>query len=223
MDSPRTILPSETAKRAVLRAAMLLALACLPGCNIIYKTSLHQPDYYYLNPHKHLPAVGKVVILDMNNDSSYPQISADMTEALFQALQKEQLFSITVVRRTDTSWKSLQLDADAPYTLQQLAEMRKALNCNAVIVGSVTTYQPYPQMIIGLRLKLVDLTDGQLLWAIEQIWDTTDKTMEKRVKDYYQDQVHSGFGPLREQLVLVSSLNFIKFVAYEVAKTMYSN
>jgi hypothetical protein len=101
--------------------------------------------------------------------------------------------------------------------------MRKALNCNAVIVGSVTTYQPYPQMIIGLRLKLVDLTDGQLLWAIEQIWDTTDKTMEKRVKDYYQDQIHSGFGPLREQLVLVSSLNFIKFVAYEVAQTMYSD
>lgn len=220
MDSPRTIPPSETAKRAVLRAAMLLALACLPGCNVIYKTSLHQPDYYYLNPHKNLPAVGKVVILDMHNDSIYPQISADMTEALFQALQKEQLFSITVVRRTDPSWKSLQLDADTPYMLQQLAEMRKALNCNAVIVGSVTTYQPYPQMIIGLRLKLVDLTDGQLLWAIEQIWDTTDKTMEKRVKDYYQDQIHSGFGPLREQLVLVSSLNFIKFVAYEVAQTM---
>jgi hypothetical protein len=220
MDSPRTILPSETAKRAVLRAAMLLAFACLPGCNVIYKTSLHQPDYYYLNPHKKLPTVGKVVILAMNNDSSYPQISADMTEALFQALQKEQLFSITVVRRTDPSWKSLQLDADAPYTLQQLAAMRKALNCNAVIVGSVTTYQPYPQMIIGLRLKLVDLTDGQLLWALEQIWDTTDKTMEKRVKDYYQDQIHSGFGPLREQLVLVSSLNFIKFVAYEVAQTM---
>jgi hypothetical protein len=220
MDSPRTIPPSEAAKRTVLRAAMLLALACLPGCNVIHKTSSHQPDYYYLNPHKRLPAVGKVVLLDMNNNSSYPQISADMTEALFQALQKEQLFSLTVVRRTDPSWKSLQLDVDAPYTLQQLAAMRKALNCNAVIVGSVTTYQPYPQMIIGLRLKLVDLTDGQLLWAIEQIWDTTDKTMEKRVKDYYQDQVHSGFGPLREQLVLVSSLNFIKFVAYEVAQTM---
>ena len=98
--------------------------------------------------------------------------------------------------------------------------MRKALNCNALLVGTVTAYQPYPHLSIGLRLKLIDLEDGQLLWAFEQIWDTTDKTTEKRIKDYFQAQIRSGITPLHEQLVVVSSLKFVKFVAYEVAETM---
>ena len=98
--------------------------------------------------------------------------------------------------------------------------MRDGLNCNALLAGTVTSYQPYPHLSIGLRLKLIDLADGQLLWAFEQIWDTTDKTTEKRIKEYFQTQIISGITPLHEQLVVVSSLKFVKFVAYEVAKTM---
>ena len=75
-------------------------------------------------------------------------------------------------------------------------------------------------MTIGLRLKLVDLRDGRLLWALEQIWDNSDKTTEYRIKDYFQYQKRSGFAPLREQLVTVSPLEFIKFVSYEVAGTL---
>lgn len=181
---------------------------------------MREPDYYYLNPHKNLPAIGTVVLVELDNDSSYPQISADMTQALFRALQKKQIFSVAVVRQTDPAWRSLQVDADSPHTLDQIAAMRRALKSNALLVGTVTTYQPYPHMTIGLRLKLVDLTDGQLLWAFEQVWDTTDKITEKRIKDYFHDQIRTGFAPQAEQLVVVSSLEFVKFVAYEVAQTM---
>ena len=143
-----------------------------------------------------------------------------MTDALFQALQKKQVFSIESVDQSDPAWRSLQLDADAPLSLEQLGTIKKTLNCNAVLIGTVTTYQPYPHLSIGLRLKLLDLSDGQLLWAFEQIWDTTDKTTEKRIKNYFQAQIRSGITPLHEQLVVVSSLKFVKFVAYEVAETM---
>jgi len=75
-------------------------------------------------------------------------------------------------------------------------------------------------MTIGLRLKLVDLRDGQLIWAIEHIWDPTDKTTERRIKNYFQLQLRAGYAPLNEQLATVSSLSFIKFVTYEVAGTI---
>lgn len=220
MDSARTMLPHATIKRTLLHAAILLAIAVSSGCNVIYKPSFKEPDYYYLNPHKDLPTVGKAVLVELNNDSTYPQISADVTDALFQALQKKQVFSVATVSQTDPAWRSLQLDTTLPFSLEQLGAMRKALNCNALLVGTVTAYQPYPHLSIGLRLKLIDLEDGQLLWAFEQIWDTTDKTTEKRIKNYFQAQIRSGSTPLHEQLVVVSSLKFVKFVAYEVAETM---
>ncbi len=178
-------------------------------------------------------AVGRVAIVELGNNSSYPQISSDVTEALFTALQKKQLFGLTIVHQDDPAWRSLQLDLDSgpptqnntfgvpsTYTLEQLSAIHKTLKCDAVLIGTVTEYHPYPRMAVGLRMKLVDLRDGQLLWALEQVWDSADKTIERRIKEYFQSQMRSGFAPLRERLVVVSPLKFINFVAYEVAETL---
>jgi hypothetical protein len=191
------------------------------------------PDYYYLNQDKDLSTVGRTALVELDNKSSYPQISSDITEALFQALQKKQPFGLAVVHRNNPAWRSLQMDLNSgyqtqnsalavppTYTLDQLIAIRNTLKCDAVLIGTISQFKPYPHMAIGLRLKLVDLRDGQLLWALEQIWDNSDKTTEYRIKDYFQYQKRSGFAPLREQLVTVSPLEFIKFVAYEVAETI---
>ena len=210
----------------------LLLLGLLSGC-WFYAASGTLADYYYLNPDKNLAAIGRTALVELDNDSGYPQVSADVTELLFQALQKKQVFGLTVVRQSDPRWRSLQLDLDSgsqtqngafgvpsAYNLEQLSAMRKTLKCDAVLVGTITKYQPYPHLVVGLRLKLVDLKDGQLLWALEQIWDSADKTTEYRIKNYFQSQIHSALAPLHEQLMVVSSLKFIKFVAYEVAETL---
>lgn len=200
----------------------MLLLPALPlGCQL-YRTDIPAANYYYLNPDKDLSAIGRVAIVELDNNSSYPAIRADVTETLFQALQKKQLFGLTLVRQSDPAWRSLQLDMNPTYTLDQLLATHKTLKCDAILTGTITEYHPYPHLAIGLRLKLVDLTDGQLVWALEQIWDTADKTTQYRIKDYFHSQMRSGFAPLHEEVVAVSSLKFIKFVAYEVAVTLAS-
>lgn len=203
-----------------LRTVLLLLLPVLSlGCQF-HRTAVPVVDYYYLNPDKDLSAIGRVAIVELDNNSSYPAICADVTEALFQALQKKQLFSLTVVHQDDPAWRSLQLESDSMHGFEQLVTIRKTLKCDAILTGTITKFKPYPHMAIGLRLKLIDLKDGQLLWALEQIWDTADKTTERRIKSYFRSQIRSGFAPLREQLVAVSSIRFIKFVAYEVGETL---
>jgi len=197
---------------------LLLLTFRLAGCSI-YSAPVPLADYYFLNPDKDLYTVGRVALIELNNNSSYPQISVDVTEALFQSLQKKQVFGLTLVRQNDPAWRSLQLDLDSTYTLEQLVAIKGTLDCDAILTGTVTEYRPYPHMTIGLRLKLLDLNDGMLLWGLEQIWDSADKTTEYRIRDYFLYQVRSGYEPLREQLVAVSSLKFVKFVAYEVAET----
>lgn len=200
-------------------AILLLPAALLSGC-ITYNKASAPADYYYLNPNKSLATVGRVAIVELDNDSSYPKISADIIEKLYQALQKKQIFGLTIVRQNDPSWRSLQLDLDSKYALKQLSAIRETLKCDAVLLGTITEFRPYPHMTIGLRLKLIDLRDGQLLWALEQIWDSADKTTEYRIKDYFHSQKRSGYAPLYERLAAVSSLEFIKFVSYEVAETL---
>lgn len=200
---------------------LILSAVLMSGCITYYSSSPPEADYYYINPNKSLSAIGRVTIVELDNDSSYPKISNDITEKLYQALQKKQIFGLTVVPQDDSLWRSLQLDLDSNsrYALDEIISIRETLKCDAILLGTITEFRPYPHMIIGLRLKLLDLRDGQLLWALEQIWDSADKTTEYRIKDYFRTRKSSGYAPLKEQLVSVSSLEFIKFVSYEVAET----
>ncbi len=205
----------------ILRLTILFwSAVLLSGCITYYSGSAPAADYYYINPNKSLSTVGRVAIVELNNNSSYPEISNDVTEKMYQALQKKQIFGLTVVRQDEPLWRSLQLDLDSKYTLDQIITIHETLKCDAVLLGTITEFRPYPHMIIGLRLKLLDLRDGQLLWALEQVWDSADKTTEYRIKDYFHSHKRSGYAPLREQLASVSSLEFIKFVSYEVAETL---
>ena len=235
MNSPETVLSylltlnlsfAARDSRQKLRAAgrkswgiiLLLLAVILSGCRT-HTASAPVSDYYYLNPNNKLPSIGRVAIVELDNDSSYPEISTDITQALYQALQKRQVFGLTVVRQHDPSWRSLQLDRDSTYNLEKLSAIRETLRCDGVLLGTVTEYRPYPHMAVGLRLKLLDLRDGQLQWALEQIWDSADKTTEKHIKSYFKSEKRSGFAPLHEKLAAVSPLEFIKFVSYEVAGT----
>jgi len=175
---------------------------------------------YFLDPGKDLRALGRVALVELDNTSAYPQISTEMTDALYLEAQKKQLFGVLVVRQDDPAWRSLQENLNDLQAMRQLVVLRETLRSNALLVGTITQYQPYPHLVIGLRLKLLDLTDGQLVWGLEQVWDSADKTIQKRIQKYFGQQLRSGHSPLNEDLVVVSSLNFCKFVAYEVAATL---
>ena len=198
---------------------LLLAASMMGGCRTIEHPE-SQAAYYYLNPGKTLTSVGRVAIVELDNDSSYPQVSTDVTASLFQGLQKKQVFGLTIIAANDPSWRSLQLDTGSTYGRDQMRAIRETLKCDGLLLGTITEFRPYPHMQIGLRLKLLDLRDGQLLWALEQVWDSADKSTEKRIKQYYKTEKRPAFAPLDEQLATVSPLEFIKFVSYEVAETL---
>lgn len=202
-----------------LKTVFLLLPVLLSGCGF---NAAYEPEanYYYLNPNKDLSVIGRTALVELTNNSAFPQIGVNITEALFHALQKKQIFGLTVIRQSDPTWRSLSLNMNTAYTLEQLSTIRKTLKCDAVLKGTVTGFEPYPHMFVGLRLELVDLTDGQLLWALEQIWDTTDKITQDRIKKYYSPYDFLGSATLQEKLGTISSLKFVKFVAYETAETL---
>lgn len=205
----------RVAPLVVLLAGLLAGCQRDTGCT-------GRTDGFYLNPDRDLSTIGRGAVVELDNDSSYPEISADVTEALFLALQKKQVFGLAVVHRQDPAWRSLQLDLDSAYTLEQLSAIRRTLKCDAILVGTITEYRPYPHLTLGLRMKLIDVSSGELLWALEQVWDASDKATEGRIKKYFDRQMRSDSAALREQLVTVSSLKFVGFVAYEVAETLLS-
>ena len=169
---------------------------------------------------KNLSAIKSVCLVELQNKTSYPQISEDVTESLHQSLQKKQWFNLSLLKQTDTAWKALEVRPDSAYTLEQLMTAHKLLGTDALLIGTVTSYSPYPRMAMGLQLKLVDLRTGQVVWAIQQIWDAADKATQERIKKYFNQQLRSDFSPIGEQLATLSPINFVKFITYEVTEMM---
>jgi len=216
-----------------LKPALLLLVTCLAGCAYYPGQAGSKTCFYFVYPGKDPRTLGRVAMIELENLSSYPPIGPDVTEALYRALQKRQIFSLFVIGRDQPGWESIQFEMDSAtslpslpsdyrlqYSPKQLSAMRKSLKCNGILIGTVTQYRPYPHMVLGLRLKLIDLRDGKVFWAVEQVWDAEDKATKERIKRYFHSQMQPEAGALGEQLVTVSSLQFLDFVAYEVAATL---
>lgn len=198
-----------------IRLLLCAAPSALLGCGP------QRPNIdYYLSSRADLQRIRRVVFVDLSQESSFPAISDDMSEALFQALQGGNFFHIDRIARDDPHCRDLPLDARQAFTVKDLAAMREAFGCDALLFGRVSHFRSYPRMQIGLFLRLLDLKEGKLVWGVENIWDTTDKTIENRAKEFYEKQMRSGYEPAEWSLLMKSPKAFQKFVAFEVAGTL---
>jgi hypothetical protein len=175
---------------------------------------------YYVNPQADFAGVGRIIVFELENHSDNAELSKNLTEMLTESIRKRHLFGVSSLFCSDGAWRSLDLNDSSSYSIEKLASIREQLNADAILFGSITQHYPYPQMLTGLHLKMVDLRDGRLLWAIEQVWDSTDKNIEERMKEFFKTNMRSGYEPINYRLFVTSPRAFNKFIAYEVARTL---
>lgn len=189
------------------------------GCRII--RPVESPSgHYYLNTSAHFSQIGKVVLLELDNRSTHQEQTLAFSQALADGLGKKHLFSVRLIGREDPAWQMLDLDSVPKHTNQQLAAIREALGTDALIFGSINRYSSYPFFLIGVHLKMVDLQEGTILWALEEVWDSTDKATEQRMIQFFENQMRSGYQPMSWQVLETSPRHFNKFVAYEITRTL---
>ena len=199
--------------------AAALAWAVLPGCGAEAPPARIA---CHVGSRQDMLRLHRVALVTLACEQEYARIGEGMTQALFQAVQQRKLFHLRVVRPDDLHDAEAILPIGRPCTLEDLAAMREALNCNAVILGSINHFRPYPRMQVGLYLRLIDLRGGRLLWAVDHTWDTAEKTIESRMKEFFADHARSGYDPLHWRVGMLSPRAFGKFVAYEAAATLPS-
>jgi TolB-like protein len=203
-----------------LMIVTITAVMLSSGCKTIIDTGPPRTNHYYINPRADIAAVGRVALLELDNLTTRQELGETFTLTLADELGKRNLFSLRKVMRADAIWQSLKLDNMQAHTLDDLAAARQALSANAVLFGTIQRYMSFPHLQISLTLKLVDTRSGHLLWAFEDVWDSGDKTVEKRMQKYFKEQMRTGFEPMDWQILITSPLAFNRFVAWEVAQTL---
>ena len=85
------------------------------------------------SPSKNLQGIRTLCIFELQNNTTYPQISADVTQSLFESIQKLNLFDLSTLKNTEPAWKTLQISADSPGTLEQYLNARKMLGVDSIL------------------------------------------------------------------------------------------
>ena len=192
----------------------LLPLACGPA------RPQPSPIGHFVLPNDRLQHIQRVVFIELEGPPGYPQIAQGLTQELFQAIQVRQLFRMELLARGDKLYGDLPPINQDGCSFQDLSTLRKLLKCDVVLLGRVSQFQPHPHMRLGLDLKLLDVKSGKLLWAINHTWDTSDKLLQRRIDEYYEDNLARQYQPIDWRLALVSPRAFAKFIAFESAGTL---
>lgn len=174
---------------------------------------------YYIDPDADLRDIGNAAMVTFENRTAYPELAKEVTDLIYLGLQKRQRFGLRIVDAQDPSIASLDIRPNMPVDPQTCAKVYKALSCSGLITGQITEYRPFPHLVIGLRLRLVDLRNARVVWAVEQIWDAQDRSVMSRIRDYIAQQKRTT-GSMAEQLTVISSIDFLGFVAYEISRTL---
>ena len=204
-----------------LSANVLICLglaAALAGCQ---NTDPRKAVAYDLPTQDRLLELDKVVLVAFPEVEGYPGLADNLTDEVVSALRSRKLFRLEVIPRSNAACAMLG-EPDGPLNYKQLSEFRKALGCNAIIVGCVRRFSPPPRMGASVYMQMVDLRRGKLLWAVEHDWDTTDKAVEARAKSFFDHQMRSGYDPANAWLVMNSPKVFTKYLAYEISRTLPS-
>jgi len=69
-----------------------------------------------------------------------------------------------------------------------LASLQRLYGCDAVLFCQLSTYHAYPPLVIGWRMKLVDVSTQKIIWAADMVFDAGDPAVSKSAEAYQKQQ-----------------------------------
>ena len=205
--------------KALQWSIVCAGLCVWTGCTIVQPKAQTPHGHYYLDRRGNFDAVDRVALLELENQSARMELAEQLTQVMADGLEKKHLFNIRTITHTDPLWSQLNLDRISTCSDEELALIEEKLNVDAVVFGTIKRYRSYPHLLMALHLKMISVRSGRVLWAMEQIWDSTDRQVELRMKEYYTKEARRGYQPLDWEILITSPRAFNKFVVYEIGQT----
>lgn len=206
-------------KSVLISAIILIAILAIAGCNV-HQPLIQETGYYDLHPQADFESINHMVIMEFDNRTNFTKLAEPLSRQVFSTVIKKHMFDTTFITWDQPLWKQIagaNLEHAERETQKAYAEM---LNSDAIMTGEIIQYKPFPTLMIGLRVRIIDLRTGYTIWKLEQVWDSADIGVENRIKRYYSNTLKSGLEPMGWQYVRTSPSAYRQFVAYEIAQTL---
>jgi hypothetical protein len=198
-------------------AALGLLTAAAVACSSLGRdpgplaTSVLAPDYSTYS-------IARVGLLPFAGSDIDPASAAALQEAFQSELSGVMPYEIVPLSHSDlVEVRASDAYRRGRYDPRSILEIARRYRLDALVLGTVTQFQPYPPQALGLEIEMLATETGTTLWSSSLQVDANDGRVRARLERWQNG--HTGGGGTREsvQLTLVSPERFARFAAAEVA------
>jgi hypothetical protein len=173
-----------------------LAALALAGCSsVLPKTDSAVAGPFYVPSNvkavAKIPAeVRRVIVLPVAGGPALAEETLLSLDAVCQAaltrtgkfevvpLSRDKLAEITGNRQISS------VDKLPAVLIDKLFNIYNAYGADAVLFIDVTTYSAYPPLLLGLRTKLARVTDGEIIWAADNVFAAAEPAVANSARHH---------------------------------------
>jgi hypothetical protein len=158
------------------------------------------------------PAIRRVVIVPLWNESSEPTASRQIAEVLCAELQTLGHFEVLIACLECPPEWSRGVRVSGRFDEIQLVELANEYHADAVLCGAVTHYHAYAPPRIGLSLRMISTAEGIVIASLDGLWDARDRIVADEARSYYGHTVTLSQASASPDVILGSPRLFQKYV-----------
>ncbi|MBE7498740.1 MAG: hypothetical protein HS113_00175 [Verrucomicrobiales bacterium] len=199
------------------------------GCaeNAAWRRSLATP-YQPANVHRQastLPvSLRRVALLPVTAAEDITAQSGVRTlePVLVAEVRKQGLFEVVPVSRAELrEWTGRERwRREEPLPADLLATVREQTGCDAVLFSELSVYQPYPPLMVGWHLSLVEVWTHAAYWSVDEVFDAGSPEVIAAAQAYYRGGLNQPSVQLDSSAILNSPRRFGQYSAAAAVGTL---
>lgn len=209
---------------------MLSTLVFATGCGLMQnavKTYYKATDdvfvatNYFIHPEYDGFNIRRVMVAPITNETGFHNAQTTLEPVFMAEWSKVNRFEvIPALGEAREQLESFDLRQKGTFYKLHLYDLAKRYNIDAVMFVALTAYSPYEPCKIGLNAQLIHTYSGVVVWALNEVYDGSQRDVENLATQYYYEHVRFAH-PLNDwEIMMVSIRYFAQMVAYDVGGTL---
>lgn len=207
------------------RRVLLLPLLLWPlvtGCVMLDVTPAREDVVPYQTARKAAAPFRRVLLAPLRREDGADAAELKIRRALADAVVKQRVFEIVPVSRRELVDIEVERSRTmGTFSTEDLLALNRRFGVDGVLTGTLTRFEAYPEMTVGLRLHLIDCRTGRVAWGTDNLLSASDPRVRRDAHNFYDLGYHDPADSLDEEnKVLISPRVFSRYVAHRVVETL---
>jgi hypothetical protein len=214
----------NTLKIAFVMTAILLA-GCQTTKNLAGLGDGGNPSKnFYIDPEA-INRIERVVLMPVHAPTVGLPFESEIDTVFASKLTAIRLFEVVTISREDLvrRFGKRSFNSAEPLSEVLFRYAAEASNADAVVMFDLTTYHPYQPIRIGIRSKMIDIKNQEVLWAVDELFDASSRKTAKRASNYERKSVSKFPASKQKGSILVSPMQFTGYAAEQCIDTLPEN